>query len=88
MGRKKFSADFQLMFRLLKLLLFIGSIVTVVVLFTVLDLTVGDIFASLLVFMPTGWALLQVPDAYIFKQIVVFPLSLLTDSSNQCSMVQ
>ncbi|XP_062148060.1 callose synthase 5 isoform X3 [Alnus glutinosa] len=63
MGRKKFSADFQLMFRLLKLLLFIGSIVTVVVLFTVLDLTVGDIFASLLAFMPTGWALLQISQA-------------------------
>jgi len=97
MGRKKFSADFQLMFRLLKLLLFIGSRVTGVVLFTVLDLTVGDIFASLLAFMPTGWALLQVPDAFeyiylyiyiFFKQIFVFPLSLLTDSSNQCSMVQ
>jgi callose synthase len=74
MGRKKFSADFQLMFRLLKLLLFIGSIVTVVVLFTVLDLTVGDIFASLLAFMPTGWALLQVPDAfeYIYLYIYIY----------------
>uniref|UniRef100_A0A5B6Z1A1 1,3-beta-glucan synthase n=1 Tax=Davidia involucrata TaxID=16924 RepID=A0A5B6Z1A1_DAVIN len=30
MGRKKFSADFQLMFRLLKLFLFIGFVVTVV----------------------------------------------------------
>lgn len=64
MGRKKFSADFQLMFRLLKLILFIGTIITVVVLFTVLDLTVGDIFASLLAFLPTGWALLQVPEAF------------------------
>ncbi|XP_028110653.1 uncharacterized protein LOC114309155 [Camellia sinensis] len=35
MGRKKFSADFQLMFRLLKLFLFIGSVVTVVTLFFV-----------------------------------------------------
>ncbi|XP_059431397.1 callose synthase 5 [Corylus avellana] len=63
MGRKKFSADFQLMFRLLKLILFIGTIITVVVLFTVLDLTVGDIFASLLAFLPTGWALLQIAQA-------------------------
>ncbi|KAL5555548.1 hypothetical protein UlMin_037784, partial [Ulmus minor] len=60
MGRKKFSADFQLMFRLLKLFLFIGSIVTLGILFTVLSLTVGDIFASLLAFMPTGWAILQI----------------------------
>ncbi|OVA15866.1 Glycosyl transferase [Macleaya cordata] len=63
MGRKKFSADFQLMFRLLKLFLFTGSIVTLGVLFTLLNLTVGDIFASLLAFMPTGWALLQISQA-------------------------
>lgn len=60
MGRKKFSADFQLMFRLLKLFLFIGTIGTIVILFLLLHLTVGDIFASLLAFIPTGWALLQV----------------------------
>ncbi|XP_028091370.1 callose synthase 5 isoform X3 [Camellia sinensis] len=63
MGRKKFSADFQLMFRLLKLFLFIGFVVTVVMLFAFLNLTVGDIFASLLAFMPTGWALLQIGQA-------------------------
>ncbi|XP_028099260.1 high mobility group B protein 3-like isoform X2 [Camellia sinensis] len=40
MGRKKFSADFQLMFRLLKLFQFIGSVVTVVILFAFLSLTV------------------------------------------------
>lgn len=60
MGRKKFSADFQLMFRLLKLFLFVGSIGTLVTLFTLLHLTVSDIFASMLAFIPTGWALLQV----------------------------
>ncbi|XP_072974061.1 callose synthase 5-like isoform X2 [Typha angustifolia] len=63
MGRKRFSADFQLMFRLLKLFLFIGSVGTLVVLFTLLNLTVGDIFASLLAFIPTGWALLQISQA-------------------------
>lgn len=60
MGRKKFSADFQLMFRLLKLFLFIGSVITLVILFTTLHLTVGDIFQSLLAFLPTGLAILQV----------------------------
>ncbi|XP_065866870.1 callose synthase 5-like [Euphorbia lathyris] len=62
-GRKKFSADFQLMFRLLKLFLFIGCVATLVILFTTLHLTVGDIFQSLLAFLPTGWALLQVAQA-------------------------
>ncbi|KAK4781006.1 hypothetical protein SAY87_017112 [Trapa incisa] len=63
MGRKKFSADFQLMFRLLKLFIFIGLIVTLGILFAFLNLTVGDIFASLLAFLPTGWALLQIAQA-------------------------
>ncbi|KAG9441282.1 hypothetical protein H6P81_017136 [Aristolochia fimbriata] len=63
MGRKKFSADFQLMFRLLKLVLFLGTIAIVCVMFVFLNLTVGDIFASLLAFIPTGWALLQIAQA-------------------------
>ncbi|URE15445.1 callose synthase [Musa troglodytarum] len=63
MGRKKFSADFQLMFRLLKLFLFIGFIGILGILFTLLNLTVGDIFDSLFAFLPTGWALLQISQA-------------------------
>lgn len=64
MGRKKFSADFQLMFRLLKVFLFIGSMVVLGMLFHFLKLTVGDIFQSLLAFLPTGWALLQISQAF------------------------
>jgi hypothetical protein len=60
MGRKKFSADYQLMFRLLKLFLFMGSVGTLAMLFIFLHLTVSDIFASFLAFAPTGWAILQV----------------------------
>ncbi|KAL4347308.1 hypothetical protein GQ457_17G019710 [Hibiscus cannabinus] len=62
-GRMKFSADFQLMFRLLKLLMFVGCIVTISMLFYLLDLTIGDIFQSILAFVPTGWALLQMSQA-------------------------
>ncbi|KAF3792492.1 Callose synthase 5 [Nymphaea thermarum] len=72
MGRKKFSADFQLMFRLLKLILFIGSVGAIGVLFT-LNLTIGDIFASILAFMPTGWALLQL---YMLHVLVLIPCNL------------
>jgi callose synthase len=67
-GRDKFSADFQLMFRLLKAMLFIGSISVLAVLH-VRDFTVGDFFASILAFIPTGWALLQIAQAC--KPIVV-----------------
>ncbi|EHA8586276.1 putative Callose synthase 5 [Cocos nucifera] len=62
MGRKKFSADFQLLFRLLKLVLFVGSVGALGGLFR-LNLNLGDIFTSLLAFMPTGWALLQISQA-------------------------
>ncbi|KAF9617600.1 hypothetical protein IFM89_037663 [Coptis chinensis] len=64
MGRRKFSADFQLMFRLLKLFLFVGFIIILGILFAFLHLTVGDIFVSLLAFMPTGWALLQISQVF------------------------
>ncbi|KAK7350886.1 hypothetical protein VNO77_09919 [Canavalia gladiata] len=63
MGRKKFSSDFQLMFRLIKMFLFIGAIVVLGLMFALLSLTVGDIFASLLAFLPTGWALIQIAQA-------------------------
>ncbi|WOL08654.1 callose synthase 5-like [Canna indica] len=51
MGRKNFSADFQLLFRLMKLFLFIGFIGTFGILFSILNLTIGDIFASILAFI-------------------------------------
>ncbi|KHN29244.1 Callose synthase 5 [Glycine soja] len=63
MGSKTFSADFQLMFRLLKMFLFIGTIVILILMFVLLSFTVGDIFASLLAFMPTGWAFIQIAQA-------------------------
>jgi len=59
-GRRKFSADFQLMFRLLKLFLFLGFVITIGTLFSAFHLTVGDLFANTVAFMPTGWALLQI----------------------------
>lgn len=59
-GRRKFSADFQLMFRLLKLFLFLGFVITIGTLFSAFHLTVGDLFASIVAFMPTCWALLQI----------------------------
>ncbi|KAI9074820.1 hypothetical protein K1719_043244 [Acacia pycnantha] len=63
LGKKKFSADFQLMFCLLKFALFIGAIIILVLMFVLMDLMVGDIFASLLALMPTGWALVQIAQA-------------------------
>jgi len=75
MGRKQFSADFQLMFRLLKLFLFIGAIVALGLMFTLLSLTVGDIFASLLAFLPTAWAVIQVCVKWLLCLALVFLVS-------------
>ncbi|KAL9158814.1 hypothetical protein ABFS82_08G093100 [Erythranthe guttata] len=63
MGRQRFGADFQLVFRLLKLFLLISFIAILFVFVKFLDLTIGDAFASLLGFLPTGWALLLIAQA-------------------------
>lgn len=60
MGRRKFGTDFQVMFRILKVLLFLGFLSIMTLLFVVCGLTVSDLFASILAFLPTGWALLLV----------------------------
>ncbi|OMO74635.1 Glycosyl transferase, family 48 [Corchorus olitorius] len=60
MGRRKFRTDFQLMFRILKALLFLGFMSVMTVLFVVWGLTVSDVFAAILAFLPTGWAILLI----------------------------
>jgi hypothetical protein len=60
MGRRRFGTDFQLMFRILKALLFLGFMSVMTVLFVVCGLTISDLFAAILAFTPTGWALLLV----------------------------
>ncbi|KAL6536023.1 Callose synthase 7 [Orobanche hederae] len=63
MGRRKFGTDFQLMFRILKALLFLGFVSVMTVLFVVCGLAVSDLFAAILAFMPTGWALILIAQA-------------------------
>ncbi|KAH7686236.1 callose synthase protein [Dioscorea alata] len=62
-GRRRFGTDFQLMFRILKGLLFLGFVSVMTVLFVVCGLTIVDVFASILGFMPTGWSLLLIGQA-------------------------
>ncbi|KAM1010652.1 callose synthase 7-like isoform X1 [Malus sylvestris] len=63
MGRRRFGTDFQLMFRILKALLFLGFMSVMTVLFVVFGLTISDLFAAILAFLPTGWALLLIGQA-------------------------
>lgn len=60
MGRRRFSAEFQLVFRLIKGLIFITFISIIVILTAIAHMTVLDIFVCILAFMPTGWGLLLV----------------------------
>ncbi|KAI5662092.1 hypothetical protein M9H77_21415 [Catharanthus roseus] len=62
-GRRRFGTDFQLMFRILKALLFLGFISVMTVLFVVCNLTVSDLFAAIIAFMPSGWAILLLSQA-------------------------
>ncbi|KAG8094941.1 hypothetical protein GUJ93_ZPchr0012g21326 [Zizania palustris] len=62
-GRQKFGTDLQLMFRILKGLLFLGFVSVMAVLFVVGNLTISDVFACILGFMPTGWCILLIGQA-------------------------
>ena len=57
---QKASANFQLIVRLLQGVIFLAVLAGVTVAIVLTDLTVGDVFASSLAFIPTGWGLLSV----------------------------
>jgi len=60
MGREKFVTRFQLVFRILKGIVFLVLIGLLVLLFVGFDLAVADVGASILAFIPTGWFILLV----------------------------
>lgn len=62
-GRRKFSADFQLVFRLIKGLIFLTFVGILVTLIVLPGMTLQDILVCILAFMPTGWGLLQIAQA-------------------------
>ncbi|XP_028751937.1 callose synthase 7 [Neltuma alba] len=74
MGRQRFGTDFQLMFRVLKALLFLGFMSVMTVLFVVCGLTMNDLFAAILAFMPSGWAIILIAQACrgLLKESVVW----------------
>ncbi|KAI5600222.1 hypothetical protein BDE02_01G011600 [Populus trichocarpa] len=62
-GRRKFSANFQLAFRLIKGMIFLTFISILVTLIALPHMTVQDIFVCILAFMPTGWGMLLIAQA-------------------------
>ncbi|KAK4773562.1 hypothetical protein SAY87_028581 [Trapa incisa] len=62
-GRRKFSANFQLVFRLIKGLIFLTFVSILVTLIALPHMTVRDIIVCILAFMPTGWGMLLIAQA-------------------------
>ncbi|KAL0286903.1 UNVERIFIED_CONTAM: Callose synthase 3 [Sesamum calycinum] len=62
-GRRKFSANFQLVFRLIKGLIFVTFVSILAILIALPHMTPRDIVVCILAFMPTGWGLLLIAQA-------------------------
>ncbi|XP_073011605.1 callose synthase 3-like [Typha latifolia] len=62
-GRQRFSAHYQLVFRLIKGLIFMTFLSIIIILIAIPRMTVLDMFVCILAFMPTGWGLLLIAQA-------------------------
>ncbi|XP_050944379.1 callose synthase 1 isoform X4 [Cucumis melo] len=62
-GRRKFSASFQLLFRLAEGFIFIICVAGFITLVAIPHMTIRDIILCILAFLPTGWGLLLIAQA-------------------------
>ncbi|PPS05987.1 hypothetical protein GOBAR_AA14662 [Gossypium barbadense] len=62
-GRRRFSASYQLVFRLIKGLIFLTFVSILVILVTLAHMTIQDIIVCIFIFMPTGWGMLLIAQA-------------------------
>ncbi|KAF9686475.1 hypothetical protein SADUNF_Sadunf03G0162400 [Salix dunnii] len=62
-GRRKFSANFQLVFRLIKGMIFLTFVSILVTLIALPHMTVQDVIVCILAFMPTGWGMILIAQA-------------------------
>ncbi|XP_015901659.1 callose synthase 1 [Ziziphus jujuba] len=62
-GRRRLSANFQLVFRLIKGLIFLTFLSIFITLIALPGMTFTDILVCILAFMPTGWGLLLIAQA-------------------------
>ncbi|KAG6393247.1 hypothetical protein SASPL_147483 [Salvia splendens] len=63
LGRRQFSADFQLVFRMIKGFIFLSCLSVLITLIALPHMTFQDVIVSILAFMPTGWGLLLIAQA-------------------------
>ncbi|KAE8718759.1 Callose synthase 4 [Hibiscus syriacus] len=62
-GRRKLSASYQLVFRLMKGLIFLTFVAILVIMVTLAKMTIQDIIVCIFIFMPTGWGMLLIAQA-------------------------
>ncbi|CAL9155136.1 unnamed protein product [Musa hybrid cultivar] len=62
-GRRRFSASFQLVFRLIKFLIFLTFVSILITLIALPHMTIQDIVVCFLAFLPTGWGMLLIAQA-------------------------
>ncbi|KAK9283040.1 hypothetical protein L1049_011268 [Liquidambar formosana] len=62
-GRQKLSAEFQLLFRLIKGLIFLTFLAIFITLIALPHMTVKDVIVCFLAFLPTGWGMLLIAQA-------------------------
>lgn len=71
LGRRRFSADFQLVFRLIKGLIFLSVVSVLITLIALPHMTFQDVIVCILAFMPTGWGLLLVRTNFLLSYSVL-----------------
>ncbi|WCJ19020.1 glucan synthase-like 3 [Euphorbia peplus] len=59
-GRRKLSANFQLLFRLIKGLIFVTFVTVFITLIALPHMTMKDVLVCILAFLPTGWGMLLI----------------------------
>ncbi|XP_024028224.1 putative callose synthase 8 [Morus notabilis] len=62
-GRQKLSANYQLLFRLFKAILFITVLAIIITLSRICQLSLRDLIVCCLAFLPTGWGLIMIAQA-------------------------
>lgn len=62
-GRRILGGELQLVFRMLKAFIFLAPFAIIIILSKAYDLTITDLLAAVLAFLPTGWALLLIGQA-------------------------
>ena len=73
---QKISVNFQLLLRFIQGLSFLLAIAGLAVAVALTDLSIPDIFACILAFVPTGWGILSVSLSYLCYFHLSKPLSL------------